>query len=104
MRGDGATETLHSDVVIVGAGPAGMAAAASAAEAGASVVVLESDNCIGGNAIRSNGYLAFVGDDEDQGAVAIQIGDLGFTTDGRQLRNFGSRHGEAGGGDQGEHV
>ena len=68
MRGDGATETLHSDVVIVGAGPAGMAAAASAAEAGASVVVLESDNCIGGNAIRSNGYLAFVGDDDSMEA------------------------------------
>lgn len=62
MPGDGTITTLRADVVVVvGAGPAGMAAAASAAEAGASVLVLESDNRIGGNAIRSNGYLAFVG-------------------------------------------
>lgn len=54
-------ESLRADVVVIGAGPAGMAAASSAAHAGASVVVLESGSRIGGNAVRSNGYLAFVG-------------------------------------------
>lgn len=41
------------DVVIVGAGGAGMAAAASAAENGASVVVLEKTAAIGGNTLAS---------------------------------------------------
>ncbi len=58
------SQILSADVVVIGAGPAGMAAASSAAGAGASVVVLESGNAIGGNAVRSNGYLAFVGRDE----------------------------------------
>lgn len=53
--------TVTADVVVVGAGPAGMAAASSACRSGASVLVLESGNRVGGNAIRSNGYLAFVG-------------------------------------------
>lgn len=52
-----------ADVVVIGAGPAGMAAASSAALAGASVMVLESGSSIGGNAVRSNGYCAFVGAD-----------------------------------------
>lgn len=60
---DRSAETLQADVVVIGAGPAGMAAASSAAEAGASVLLLESGDRIGGNAVRSNGYLAFVGDD-----------------------------------------
>jgi succinate dehydrogenase/fumarate reductase flavoprotein subunit len=58
------SETLNAGVVIIGAGPAGMAAAASAWQAGASVIVLESGSRIGGNAVRSNGYLAFVDSDE----------------------------------------
>lgn len=41
--------TLDTDVVIVGAGGAGLSAAASAGEAGASVIVLEKMSSIGGN-------------------------------------------------------
>jgi len=59
-------EELRADVVILGAGPAGMAAASSASCTGASVLVLECGSRIGGNAIRSNGYLAFVGEDADE--------------------------------------
>lgn len=58
-------ETISADVVVVGAGPAGMAATAAAVERGASVVVLEAGNRIGGNAITSTGYLAFVHDDRE---------------------------------------
>ncbi len=63
-----ATETFHADVAVIGAGPAGMAAASSAADAGAAVIVVECGDRIGGNAIRSNGYLAFVGDDDSRDA------------------------------------
>ncbi|MCY3578715.1 MAG: FAD-dependent oxidoreductase, partial [bacterium] len=47
------------DVVVVGGGPGGAAAALAAARDGASVVLLEADNQLGGNAARSTGYLAF---------------------------------------------
>ena len=47
------------DVVVVGGGPGGSAAALAAARDGASVVLLEADEQLGGNAARSTGYLAF---------------------------------------------
>ena len=47
------------DVVVVGGGPGGSAAALAAARDGASVVLLEADNVLGGNAARSTGYVAF---------------------------------------------
>lgn len=55
---------MTADVVVVGTGPAGMAATATAHAEGASVVAIEATETIGGNAVRSNGYLAFVGSDE----------------------------------------
>lgn len=45
----GMDTTYNVDVIVVGAGGAGMAAAASAAEQGASVLVLEKSAAIGGN-------------------------------------------------------
>lgn len=47
------------DVIVVGAGPGGMSAAVAAADQGASVLVLEALDEIGGNAVWSTGYLAF---------------------------------------------
>ena len=44
-----------TDVVIVGAGGAGMTAALSAAENGAQVIVVESQAVVGGNSIRATG-------------------------------------------------
>lgn len=45
----------EADVVVVGAGGAGMTAAITAADAGATVVVLESQAMVGGNSVRSTG-------------------------------------------------
>ncbi len=47
------------DVVVVGGGPGGAASALAAARSGASVVLLEADKQLGGNAARSTGYVAF---------------------------------------------
>lgn len=47
------------DVVVVGGGPGGSSAALAAARSGASVVLLEADKQLGGNAARSTGYVAF---------------------------------------------
>lgn len=55
--------SMSAEVVVVGAGPGGMAAAVAAADAGASVLVLEALHEIGGNAVWSTGYLAFTGID-----------------------------------------
>jgi succinate dehydrogenase/fumarate reductase flavoprotein subunit len=46
-----------ADLLVVGAGMAGLTAAASAATAGARVLVLERSNELGGNAVLSAGYL-----------------------------------------------
>ncbi|MBR3016655.1 MAG: flavocytochrome c [Clostridia bacterium] len=47
--------TLEADIVIVGAGGAGMTAAIAAADAGKSVVILESQPAVGGNSVKSTG-------------------------------------------------
>ena len=49
--------TYDTDVVIVGAGGAGMTAAIEAADAGRSVILVESMPMVGGNSIRSTGGL-----------------------------------------------
>ncbi len=47
--------TYDVDVVVVGAGGAGMIAAIEASDAGKSVIVLESQSMVGGNSVRSTG-------------------------------------------------
>ena len=47
--------TVDADIVIVGAGGAGMTAASTAAEEGKSVVILESQSMVGGNSVRATG-------------------------------------------------
>jgi FAD binding domain-containing protein len=52
---------LAADVVVVGAGAAGLPASISAAEAGASVIVVEQNYDIGGHGIESGGNIALGG-------------------------------------------
>ena len=47
--------TLDYDVVVIGAGGAGMSAAITAADAGKNVIVVESQPMVGGNSVRSTG-------------------------------------------------
>ena len=65
-----ASQAEAADVVVVGGGPGGCAAALEAARAGASVVLLEALDSVGGNAARSTGYMAFA-DFEAQRAAGI---------------------------------
>jgi hypothetical protein len=52
---------LSADVVIVGAGAAGLPASIAAAEAGASVIIIEQNYDIGGHGIESGGNIALGG-------------------------------------------
>src|SRR4030042_4841373 len=49
------TEAVRAEVVIIGGGGAGLAAAVTAAEKGASVIVLEKRNALGGNTAMATG-------------------------------------------------
>src|ERR1700728_2573540 len=51
----------EADVVVIGAGAAGFPAAIVAREAGASVVIVEAENHVGGHAITSGGNLPLGG-------------------------------------------
>ena len=53
--GSAEDSTVEADVVVVGAGGAGMTAAITAAAEGKSVVVLESQSMVGGNSVRATG-------------------------------------------------
>ena len=53
---------MHPDVVVAGGGPAGLAAATAAANAGASVILVDHENAIGGHLLW--------GSDEDRAAAA----------------------------------
>ncbi len=61
------SETLEADVVVVGAGGAGMTAAITVAQSGKSVLLLEKESMVGGNSVRSTGGMN-AGDTEWQDA------------------------------------
>ena len=75
-------ERSEYDVVVVGAGPGGMSAAVAASDHGASVVVLEALDEIGGNAVWSTGYLAFC-DFDMQDARGLADSEEHFLADAR---------------------
>lgn len=60
-KGEKKTDTLDTDVVVIGAGGAGYAAAVTAKEAGAEVVILEKLGLVGGNTQISGGEFAAAG-------------------------------------------
>lgn len=96
---DTATQTT-ADVVVIGAGPAGMAATAAALQQGATVAVLEVGNRVGGNAVRSNGYLAFVEDEPETfvadafRAFALAAKRYGLVWDASAVRQFAAESAE----------
>lgn len=57
VTGEVSDKVIDCDVVIIGAGGAGMTAAIEAADAGQKVVLLESQAMVGGNSVRSTGGL-----------------------------------------------
>jgi hypothetical protein len=63
---------LSADVVIVGSGAAGLPASIAAAEAGASVIVVEQNYDIGGPAIESGGNIALGGGNSLQKKYGIE--------------------------------
>lgn len=67
-----ADETLEADVVVVGAGGAGMAAAVQANMNGASVIVVEKMDKVGGNTILAGGAMNAV---DDRSETAIKYND-----------------------------
>ena len=81
----------QADVVVLGAGAAGLAAAATAAQAGASVVVLEAGSFAGGATIYSGGHMLWLSDefnaaqerndDELQGYLDLDPAKLGDAAD-----------------------
>ena len=60
--------TRETDVVVIGGGLAGYCAAIEAAQAGASVLLLEKQPAAGGSTVLSGGFFAFAGTDLQQAA------------------------------------
>lgn len=58
---DGELAEFAPDVIVVGAGIAGLTAALTAADRGAKVLVLEQNTCFGGSTMYSGGYIAAAG-------------------------------------------
>ncbi len=74
--GEKTAETLDCDIVIVGAGGAGLTAACQAAELGAKVIILEKMPLVGGNSLKATGGM-------NAAATAYQA-ELGITDSGVQ--------------------
>lgn len=81
---------LCADVVVIGAGGAGMAAAVTANQAGKSVIVIEKTGSMGGNTILSGGALNAV----DEGSEAALSRDDSVERHYNQTMNGGDNQGD----------
>lgn len=79
-----------TDLVVIGGGLAGFAAALTAAEAGMDVVLLEKQPAIGGSSVLSGGCLAFAGTDLQKANGIEDSSELLF----RDLREVGKHDNE----------
>ncbi len=79
----------EADIVVVGSGATGMPAAIVAREAGASVIMVEAQNHIGGHAITSGGNLPLGGGTSYQKKYGIE--DFGRSVLPRSHRLVGGR-------------
>lgn len=77
----------NPDVIVVGAGAAGLAAAVEAADAGAKVLVLEKQHEIGGNTLKCGGFYAAVDPERQRSRHISDSYDLFF----EQTYDFGGR-------------
>lgn len=75
---------LTADVVVLGTGPGGMGAVAAAVAEQAEVIAIETMDHIGGNAVWSTGYLAFV-NSEMQRQAGIKDDVETFVADARAM-------------------
>lgn len=91
------------DVVVVGAGIAGLCAAITAAELGRQVVVLEKQPKLGGSTAMSDGFFAFTGTNEQHADGVVDSGDIllkdlqeagGYQNDEQLLRTYVERQHE----------
>lgn len=73
--GPGEAMDLTADVIVIGGGGAGISAAISAAEEGASVILLEKGEFLGGNTLLSGGQVN-AADPELQGKIETAPGQL----------------------------
>lgn len=71
-------DPLEYDLVVIGAGIAGLTAAAYAAEGGARVALVEKTGAIGGSSAMSGGWFAFFGTDEQRQEGAEDSRELFF--------------------------
>jgi predicted oxidoreductase len=69
---DGVRWDLEADVLVIGAGAAGLPAAITAVEGGASVIVVEANYDVGGHAILSGGHMALGGGTSAQSKYGIE--------------------------------
>ena len=81
---------LTADVVVIGAGGAGMAAAITANQAGKSVIVVEKTGAMGGNTILSGGALNAV----DEGSEAATLREDSVEKHYTQTFNGGDQQGD----------
>jgi fumarate reductase flavoprotein subunit len=66
--GGGENLSYSADIIIVGAGGAGLSATIEARKTGASVILLEKSSVVGGNTLPANAGLSAVGTDEQEAA------------------------------------
>ena len=90
--GEKTLETLECDVVVVGAGGAGLTAAATACENGAKVIVLEKMPIVGGNSLKATGGMNAAGTKFQEALGITDSGVEEFIEDtmngGHQLNNI----------------
>ncbi len=95
-------DKLHSDVVVLGAGGAGLAAAVAAGEMGAKVIVLEKRRLAGGNASMAEGFFGAGSPVQQRNMVDASPDDLfrkamdyyHWAVDPRILRAYINRSGD----------
>ena len=71
-----ANQNLRADVIIVGGGGAGLAAAISATDAGASVILIEKEGFLGGNTVAAGGIFNVANSPQQSTTVAAPGDDM----------------------------